>query len=98
VGYSTVLDELNLSTVLKQDDPDIGILKNPRLVSETNKSLMNTINSHTDKGEFIVTIGGDHSLAIGTLSGTLNAVSTLLLRLLQILQKRIITTNCQKLQ
>ncbi|EFP90177.1 Arginase, catabolizes arginine to ornithine and urea [Puccinia graminis f. sp. tritici] len=73
VGYSTALDELNLSTVLKQDDPDIGILKNPRLVAETNKSLMNTINSHTEKGEFIVTIGGDHSLAIGTLSGTLNA-------------------------
>ncbi|KAI9608212.1 hypothetical protein KEM48_003345 [Puccinia striiformis f. sp. tritici PST-130] len=73
VGYSTILDELNLSAISKQDDPDIGILKNPRLVSETNKTLMSTINSHTDKGEMIVTIGGDHSLAIGTLSGTLNA-------------------------
>ncbi|KAI9604855.1 hypothetical protein H4Q26_002825 [Puccinia striiformis f. sp. tritici PST-130] len=51
VGYSTILDELNLD----------------------NKTLMSTINSHTDKGEMIVTIGGDHSLAIGTLSGTLNA-------------------------
>ncbi|PLW06143.1 hypothetical protein PCANC_25177 [Puccinia coronata f. sp. avenae] len=73
VGYSTVVDQLNLSAISKEDDPDIGILKNPRLVSETNKTLMETINSHTEKGEFIVTIGGDHSLAIGTLSGTLNA-------------------------
>jgi arginase len=75
VGYSTVVDQLSLSAISKEDDPDIGILKNPRLVSETNKTLMETINSHTEKGEFIVTIGGDHSLAIGTLSGTLNAVS-----------------------
>lgn len=73
VGYSTVVDELDPSTVLKKDDPDLGILKNPRLVSETNRNLMKKIQTHTEKGRLIVTIGGDHSLAIGTLSGTLNA-------------------------
>lgn len=75
MGYSTVLDEMNFPAISKADDPDIGMLKNPRLVSETNKTLMKTIKSHTDKGEFIVTIGGDHSLGIGTVGATLNAVS-----------------------
>ncbi|WAQ92455.1 hypothetical protein PtA15_16A363 [Puccinia triticina] len=69
VGYSTVLVELNLSTILKKDN----LLKTPRLVSKTKKTLMKIIDSHTANGEFVVTIGGDHSLAIGTLSGTLNA-------------------------
>ncbi|KNZ52237.1 arginase [Puccinia sorghi] len=64
---------MNFPAISKADDPDIGMLKNPRLVSETNKTLMKTIKSHTDKGEFIVTIGGDHSLGIGTVGATLNA-------------------------
>ncbi|MBW0476152.1 hypothetical protein O181_015867 [Austropuccinia psidii MF-1] len=73
VGYSTILDPLEPLKIPKQDDPDIGKLKNPLSVVQTNKQLMEKINSHTKNGELIVTIGGDHSLGIGTLSATLNA-------------------------
>ncbi|KAI8457673.1 arginase [Phakopsora pachyrhizi] len=73
VGYTTILDEITPICISPEDDPDIGILKNPRLVSETNKNLVKTIERHTKEGELVVTVGGDHSLAIGTLSGTLSA-------------------------
>jgi len=53
------------------NDPPIGILKNPRLVSRVNESVAKVVGDHGSKGELPVTLGGDHSLAIGTVSGTL---------------------------
>jgi len=53
-------------------DPPIGILKNPRLVSKVSKAVAEAVGSHARKGEMPVTIGGDHSLAMGTISGTLS--------------------------
>jgi len=53
------------------NDPPIGILKNPRLVSRVNESVAKVVGEHGSKGELPVTLGGDHSLAIGTVSGTL---------------------------
>jgi len=53
------------------NDPPIGILKNPRLVSRVNESVAKVVGQHGLKGELPVTLGGDHSLAIGTVSGTL---------------------------
>jgi len=52
-------------------DPPIGILKNPRLVSRVNESVAKVVGEHGSRGELPVTLGGDHSLAIGTVSGTL---------------------------
>jgi len=59
-------EEINAAT-----DPPIGILKNPRLVSRVNESVAKVVGEHGSKGELPVTLGGDHSLAIGTVSGTL---------------------------
>lgn len=53
-------------------DPPIGILKNPRLVSRVTEAVAEVVASHARKGELPVTLGGDHSLAIGTMSGTLS--------------------------
>lgn len=53
-------------------DPPIGILKNPRLVSRVTEAVANVVGGHAQKGELPVTIGGDHSLAMGTISGTLS--------------------------
>jgi arginase len=53
------------------NDPPIGILKNPRLVSRVTKSVAEVVGGHVAKGELPVTLGGDHSLAMGTISGTL---------------------------
>ncbi|KAF8735837.1 hypothetical protein AX14_001412 [Amanita brunnescens Koide BX004] len=55
------------------DDPPIGILKNPRLVSRVTESISRVVGGHAKKGQLPVTLGGDHSLAMGTISGTLSA-------------------------
>jgi len=60
-------EEVNASS-----DPPIGILKNPRLVSRVTKAVAKVVGDHARKGELPVTLGGDHSLAMGTISGTLS--------------------------
>ncbi|KJA27147.1 hypothetical protein HYPSUDRAFT_35715 [Hypholoma sublateritium FD-334 SS-4] len=54
------------------DDPPIGILKNPRFVSRVSEFVANVVGKHIANGELPVTLGGDHSLAMGTISGTLS--------------------------
>ena len=44
------------------NDPPIGILKNPRLVSRVNECVAKVVGDHGSKGELPVTLGGDHSL------------------------------------
>ena len=44
------------------DDPPIGILKNPRLVSRVTESVAKVVGGHARKGRLPVTLGGDHSL------------------------------------
>ncbi|KAH8827364.1 arginase [Flagelloscypha sp. PMI_526] len=54
-------------------DPPIGILKNPRFVSRVSEGLAKVVGEHARSGEIPLTLGGDHSLAMGTISGTLSA-------------------------
>jgi arginase len=49
------------------NDPPVGILKNPRLVSQVSKSVAEVIGAHTARGELPVTLGGDHSLVRDTI-------------------------------
>lgn len=51
-------------------DPPIGKLKNPLLVSKVTQSVAQAVGGHAKNGELPLTLGGDHSLAIGTISGT----------------------------
>jgi len=53
-------------------DPPIGKLKNPRLVSRVTKAVAETVGGHAKNGKLALTLGGDHSLAMGTISGTLS--------------------------
>ena len=48
--------------VSAERDPPIGILKNPRLVSNVSKAVAESVGTHARKGELPLTIGGDHSL------------------------------------
>jgi arginase len=57
--------------VVIESDPPIGLLKNPRLVSRCTENLSNVISDHVKNGRLPLTLGGDHSLAMGTISGTL---------------------------
>ncbi|KAF8559735.1 Ureohydrolase [Imleria badia] len=54
-------------------DPPIGTLRNPRLVSHVCESVASVVGGHAKNGQLPVTLGGDHSLAMGTISGTLDS-------------------------
>jgi arginase len=43
-------------------DPPIGKLRNPRLVSKVTEAVAKTVGGYAKKGQFPVTLGGDHSL------------------------------------
>jgi len=46
-------------------------VKNPRSVGAANKLLCETVSDRSKKGNFCLVIGGDHSIAIGSISGRL---------------------------
>lgn len=56
-----------------QDHPYRG-MKNPRAVSAVNQKLCDQVYEHARKGSFVLTLGGDHSIAIGTIGGTAKAI------------------------
>jgi len=59
-------------TIEAANDPPIGKLKRPRLVSKVCAAVSKTVGEHVKNGALPVTLGGDHSLAMGTISGTLS--------------------------
>ncbi|WWD19301.1 arginase [Kwoniella shandongensis] len=56
--------------VQRLPDPDIGRMKKPRLVSAVNEKVAQEVGSIAKKGWLPLTLGGDHSLAMGTIAGT----------------------------
>lgn len=54
-------------------DPDYRGMKNPLSVSAVTERLSSKIYSQAREGRFVLTLGGDHSIAIGTISGTAKA-------------------------
>ena len=49
-------------------------MKNPLAVSTVTQSLSQQVYTHARDGRFVLTLGGDHSIAIGTISGTSKAI------------------------
>ncbi|KAG1754322.1 Ureohydrolase [Suillus lakei] len=62
-GDATV-DTLNAS---------IARLRSPLFVAQVCESVASAVQAHAEMGHLPVTLGGDHSLAMGTISGTLRA-------------------------
>lgn len=56
------------------DDPDVRGMKNPRAVSAVTQKISEQVYSHAKEGRCVLTLGGDHSIAIGTVSGTAKAI------------------------
>ncbi|CAF0824567.1 unnamed protein product [Rotaria sordida] len=85
-GLIEQLNEMNFKTVLTDDkihdykeffpksDEPIGIIKRPRTVGIVNKILADQVYQHAKLGRLALQIGGDHSMAIGTISGMARAV------------------------
>lgn len=55
-------------------DPDHRGMKNPRAVSAVTQRLCAQVYAHAIEGRCVLTLGGDHSIAIGSVAGTAKAV------------------------
>jgi arginase len=61
-----------LSELRPAEDPNIGKLKKPLYVSRVAETVSKAVESHLKRKQVALTLGGDHSLALGTVSGTLS--------------------------
>ncbi|SLM36573.1 arginase [Lasallia pustulata] len=55
-------------------DPAYRNMKNPVSVSAVTQQLSEQVYAHAKAGRCVLTLGGDHSIAIGTISGTSRAI------------------------
>ena len=60
--------------IVPKDDPPYRNMKNPKAVSSVNQHLCDQVYSHAKEGRMVLTLGGDHSIAIGTVAGTAKAI------------------------
>lgn len=49
-------------------------MKQPLAVSAVTRQLSQQVYEHARQGRYVLTLGGDHSIAIGTISGTAKAI------------------------
>ncbi|KAL2211154.1 Ureohydrolase [Sarocladium strictum] len=61
------------SELTPADDPPYRNMKNPRTVSAVTRQISSQTYEHSVAGRMTLTLGGDHSIAIGTISGTAKA-------------------------
>ncbi|KAL3477553.1 arginase [Aspergillus californicus] len=58
---------------IPETDPDHRNMKKPRAVSAVTEMLSSQVYEHAREGKFVLTLGGDHSIAIGSISGIAKA-------------------------
>jgi arginase len=64
----------NYAEKVPSEDPDYRGMKQPKFVSAVTQEVSNQVYQHAKEGKLVLTLGGDHSIAIGTVSGTAKAV------------------------
>ncbi|PWY92404.1 Ureohydrolase [Aspergillus heteromorphus CBS 117.55] len=76
LGYDLHYDDQvhNYEDKMLAEDPDHRGMKKPRSVSAVTETLSSQVYEHAKEGKFVLTLGGDHSIAIGTISGTAKAI------------------------
>ncbi|PLB48310.1 arginase [Aspergillus steynii IBT 23096] len=62
-------DKLDGADLPQTRDPDFAGMKNPRAVSAATKYTSERAYNHSRNGSLVLTLGGDHSNAIGSLTG-----------------------------
>ena len=60
--------------LIPESDPPHRNMRNPRAVSAVTKELSEQVYEHAAQGRLVLTLGGDHSIAIGTIAGTAKAI------------------------
>ncbi|KAL3423976.1 arginase [Phlyctema vagabunda] len=76
LGYKLKHDDTvhSYKELMPQDDPDYRNMKNPLAVSAVTQKLSEQVYNLAKDGRCVLTLGGDHSIAIGTISGTAKAI------------------------
>jgi arginase len=62
------------SGLIPADDPPYRNMKGPKFCSAVTKEVSEQVYEYAKDGKLVLTLGGDHSIAIGTISGTARAV------------------------
>lgn len=75
LGYKLFHDATvhSYSSLEPSSDPDYRNMKRPLAVSAVTKRISEQVYEHAQQGRFVLTLGGDHSIAIGTVAGTAQA-------------------------
>ena len=60
--------------LLPAEDPDFRGMKRPKFASAVTKDVSEQVYNFAMQGKLVLTLGGDHSIAIGTISGTAKAI------------------------
>jgi arginase len=76
IGYNILHDDKvhSYEDRMAASDPDYRGMKNPLAVSAVTQQLSEQVYEHAKHGRYVLTLGGDHSIAIGTISGTAKAI------------------------
>jgi arginase len=76
LGYDVHYDNAvhDYADIMPASDPDHRGMKKPRAVSAVTEALSQQVYDHAKQGKMVLTLGGDHSIAIGTISGTAKAI------------------------
>ncbi|MCJ1231015.1 Arginase, catabolizes arginine to ornithine and urea [Toensbergia leucococca] len=62
------------SDIMPASDPDYRNMKRPLAVSAVTRAIADQVYEQAITGRFVLTLGGDHSIAIGTVAGTSKAI------------------------
>ena len=60
--------------IMPANDPEYRGMKKPIAVSTATQKTSDQVYEHAREGKMVLTLGGDHSIAIGTVSGTAKAI------------------------
>lgn len=63
----------DIHSLRPQEDPDVLNLKQPKYVSAVTEHVSKQIYQSAKDGKFVLTLGGDHSVALATVSGVFSA-------------------------
>lgn len=76
LGYNLFHDDTihSYKELMPASDPDYRGMKNPLAVSAVTQALAEQVYQHAKEGRCVLTLGGDHSIAIGTIAGTAKAI------------------------
>ncbi|KAK0716512.1 arginase [Apiosordaria backusii] len=68
-------DTVHLYTdLVPKEDSDYRGMKNPRAVSAVTRKIADQVYNQAKEGRLVLTLGGDHSIAIGTIGGSAKAI------------------------